>query len=145
MTCFIYFSFQFGIHLWRTWMRWNYFSEGNKLHQRRNIDFTVYGRVSRSEYGTKSQSKVRFSVHGSVHLKYIPIYIYIYIYIQQKDATLHNLFISVNCPTCFGWYLHPSSGAHNCIYSIWHLSVKPLLLPAAIVEELELRFPTLPR
>jgi len=28
--------------------------------------------------------------------KYIPIYI-------QQDATLHTLFISGNCSTCFGW------------------------------------------
>ena len=39
---------------------------------------------------------------------YIPIYI-------QQDETLHCLFISVNCSTCFGWYLHPSSGAHTTV------------------------------
>jgi len=33
--------------------------------------------------------------------------------IIQPDATIYGLFISVNCSTCFGWYLHPSSGAHN--------------------------------
>jgi len=112
-----------------------------------------------------------------VHRKYIPIYI-------QKDAALHSLFISGNCSTCFGWYLHPSSGAHTttstvsgichtvtaiCRYrggvgtavpTALHVSngtsthhqeriqlylkrpvfVTPLLLPAAIVEELELQF-----
>ena len=36
------------------------------------------------------------------------------IYIQQ-DATLHSLFISKNCPTCFGWYFHPSSGADTTV------------------------------
>jgi len=36
------------------------------------------------------------------------------IYIQQ-DATLHSLFISGNCSTCFGWYLHPSSGAYTTV------------------------------
>jgi hypothetical protein len=41
-------------------------------------------------------------------LEYIPIYI-------QQDATLHSLFISGNCSTCFGWYLHPSSGAHTTV------------------------------
>ena len=46
-----------------------------------------------------------FTIYGSVHLKCIPIYI-------QQDATLHSLFISGNCSLCFGWYLHPSSGAH---------------------------------
>jgi hypothetical protein len=30
---------------------------------------------------------------------YIPIYI-------QQDATLHNLFTSGNCSTCFGWWYH---------------------------------------
>jgi hypothetical protein len=36
----------------------------------------------------------------------IPIYI-------QQDATLHSLFVSGNCSTCFGWYFHPSSGANT--------------------------------
>jgi hypothetical protein len=40
----------------------------------------------------------------------IPIYEYI-----QKDATLHSLFISGNCSICFGWYFHPSSGAHTTV------------------------------
>ena len=40
--------------------------------------------------------------------------IFQYIYIQQ-DATLHSLFISVNCSTCFGWYHHPSLGAHTTV------------------------------
>jgi hypothetical protein len=40
--------------------------------------------------------------------KSIPIYSYI-----QQDATLHSLFTSGNCPTCFGWDFHPSSGAHT--------------------------------
>jgi hypothetical protein len=31
--------------------------------------------------------------------------------IIEEDATICSLFISVNCPTCFGWYLHTSSGA----------------------------------
>jgi hypothetical protein len=41
-------------------------------------------------------------------LKCIPIYI-------QQDATLHSLFISGNCSTCFGWYFHPSSEAHTTV------------------------------
>jgi hypothetical protein len=41
----------------------------------------------------------------------IPIYI-------QKDATLHNLFISGNCSTCFGWYFHPSSGTHTTVSTV---------------------------
>jgi hypothetical protein len=38
----------------------------------------------------------------------IPIYI-------QQDATLHILFISGNCYTCFGWYFSSSSGAHTTV------------------------------
>jgi len=49
-----------------------------------------------------------FNVHGSVHLKNIPIYI-------LQDATLHSLFISGNCSTCFGWYFHPSPVAHTTV------------------------------
>jgi hypothetical protein len=41
-------------------------------------------------------------------LNSIPIYSCI-----QQDATSHSLFISGNCSTCFGWYFHPSSGAHT--------------------------------
>jgi len=40
----------------------------------------------------------------------IPIYSYI-----QQDATLHSLFISGNCSTCFEWYFHPPSGAHTTV------------------------------
>ena len=43
-----------------------------------------------------------------MHRKYIPIYI-------QQDATLHSLFISGDCSTCFVWYFHPSSGAHTTV------------------------------
>jgi len=32
--------------------------------------------------------------------------------IIQQYANIYILFISVNRSTCFGWYLHPSSGAH---------------------------------
>jgi hypothetical protein len=48
----------------------------------------------------------KFNVYGSVHRKYILIYI-------QQDATLHSLFTSENCSTCFWWYFHPLSGEHK--------------------------------
>jgi len=38
-------------------------------------------------------------------VKYTPIII-------QQDATIYSLFISVNRSTCYGLYLHPSSGAY---------------------------------
>jgi hypothetical protein len=40
--------------------------------------------------------------------RYIPIYI-------QRNETSQGLFISGNCSKCFGWYLHPSSGAHTTV------------------------------
>jgi hypothetical protein len=33
-------------------------------------------------------------------------------YISHKMQLLDSLFISGKCSTCFGWYLHPSPGAH---------------------------------
>ena len=53
-------------------------------------------------------SLMKFKFQRSVHRKYILIYI-------QQDATLLNLFISGNCSTCFGWYLHQSSEAHTTV------------------------------
>ena len=38
--------------------------------------------------------------------------------IMQQDATEYSLLISTNCSTCFGWYLHPSSGAHNPLSTV---------------------------
>jgi hypothetical protein len=66
----------------------------------------------------------QFDVRGSMHRKRIFKY-------NQQDATLHNLFISVKCSTHFRRFLHPSSGAQNCIYSIGYF-VKPLLLPVTV-------------
>ena len=50
----------------------------------------------------------KFNIYGSVHLEYISIYI-------QQDAMLHSLFMFGNCSTCFGWYLHPSSGVRTTV------------------------------
>jgi len=36
----------------------------------------------------------------------------------QQDATICNLFISVNFSTCFGWYVHPSSGVHITVSTV---------------------------
>jgi hypothetical protein len=56
------------------------------------------------------------------HRRYISKY-------NQHDATLHNLFISVKCSTCFRWYLRPSLGDQKCIYSIGYLSEFYYCLP----------------
>jgi hypothetical protein len=73
---------------------------------------------------------MRFKVYVSHHFKYIPIYI-------QQDATLHSLFISVETA------LHVSGGTsthHQERIQLYlqHLAfITPVLLSAAIVEELE--------
>ena len=81
---------------------------------------------------TQPLSKVNtvFNVHGSVHLNNILIYI-------QQDATLHSLFYLKTA-------LHVSSGTithhqeRKQLYLQHLVFVTPLLLSAAIVEELEL-------
>jgi hypothetical protein len=42
-----------------------------------------------------------------------PCIVSIFQYISKQDATLHSLFIYGNLSTRFGWYFHPSSGAHT--------------------------------
>jgi len=59
----------------------------------------------------EDETVLGFNVHGSVHRKNILIHI-------QQDATLHSLFVSGNCPTCFGWYHHPSSGAQTTVSTV---------------------------
>jgi hypothetical protein len=39
---------------------------------------------------------------------------------NQQDATLHNGIYYYKCSTCFRRFLYPSSGAQNCIHSIWY-------------------------
>jgi hypothetical protein len=74
---------------------------------------------------------IEFNVHGYVRRNNILIYIYI-----QKDATLHSLFYLETA-------LHVSGGTitHHQVRKqpyLQHLVfVTPLLLSAAIVEELE--------
>ena len=52
---------------------------------------------------------------------------------NQQDATLLNLFISVRRSTCFRQFFCPSSGAHNCTYSIRHLSDLHCYLQVAVM------------
>jgi len=47
------------------------------------------------------------------------------------------ILLSVNCSTCFGWFLHPSSGAQITVSTI-SVTGQSLLLPVGIVEELRL-------
>jgi hypothetical protein len=71
-----------------------------------------------------------FNVHGSVHRKNILVYV-------QQDATLHSLFYLKTA-------LHVSGGTtthhqeRKQLYLQHLVFVTPLLIPAAIVEDLEL-------
>ena len=55
----------------------------------------------------------------------------------QQDATTHSLFYLQIALQCFGWSLHPSSGAQIAVSTASGTS-QPLLLPVAIVAELRL-------
>jgi len=71
-----------------------------------------------------------FNIHGSVHSNNILIYI-------QQDATLHGLFYLETA-----LYISGGTSTHHQerkqLYLQHLVFVTPLLLPAAIVEELEL-------
>jgi hypothetical protein len=79
---------------------------------------------------TLNETREDFNFHGSVHRKNILIYI-------LQDVTLHSLFYLETA-------LHVSGGTttHHQeriqLYLQHLVFVTPLLLPAAIVEELEL-------
>jgi hypothetical protein len=61
--------------------------------------------------------------------------------IVQKDATINSLFIFVNCTTCFGWQLHPSSGVHINVSAVSGI-IETVLLPVLNVTGWEQTFKT---
>jgi len=58
-----------------------------------------WGRTKRSD--GNSLLYIQGSVHREIYANNYP-----------TNATTYNLFIFVNRSTCFGWYLHASSGPH---------------------------------
>jgi len=68
-------------------------------------------------------------IHMSVHRNIIPNY-------SQQDARFLKFIYFYRRFTCFGRFLRPSSGAHNCTYSFRYC--QPILLLAATVEEMAL-------
>jgi hypothetical protein len=72
---------------------------------------TKYGGARRA---TDARVRRRKYVIWMPHYLKVTVQTHISIYIQP-DVTLHSLFVSGNCSTCFGWYLHPSSGAHTTV------------------------------
>jgi hypothetical protein len=71
-----------------------------------------------------------FNIHGSVHHNNILIYI-------QQDATLHSLFYLETALNVSGGTITHHQGRKQ-LYLQRLVLVTPLLLSAAIVEELEL-------
>jgi hypothetical protein len=54
---------------------------------------------------------------------------FFYSNIYPTRCNVTQFILSGNCSTCFGWYFHPSSGAHTTIYSICYLSHRYCYLP----------------
>jgi len=54
---------------------------------------------------------------------------------NQQDANIFD-YLFLKGSTCFGRFLRPSSGAHNCKLSFRYC--QPILLQAGIVDEVEL-------
>jgi len=52
--------------------------------------------------------------------------------IVQQDPTIYRLFIYVNRSKYFGWFLHPSSGAHATVSTAFGISKTVLLMPPAV-------------
>ena len=77
-----------------------------------------------------TRSPKTFNVHGSLHRNNILIYI-------QQDAMLHSLFyLETALHVLGGTTTHHQE--HIQLYLQYLVFVTPLLLPAAIVEELKL-------
>ena len=57
---------------------------------------------------------------------------------NQQDATIEVNLLFLVSSTCFDRCLRPSSGALDCIYSIWQYS--PKQLPAGVMDELKLNY-----
>jgi hypothetical protein len=101
----------------------NYQQEGKKYQQPSLLP--IIGIASIIHYGLGRETYVYTDVGGHIRptltlilliwrIGWAPNSIPIYVYIQRV-ATLHSLFISGNCSTCFGWYFDPSSGTHTTV------------------------------
>jgi len=84
------------------------------------------GALANNAYNNKKHT---FNIHGSVHRKNIPTYI-------QQDATFHSsLYLETAQHVSGGTPTHHQE--HIQLYLQNLVFVTPLLLPAAIMEELE--------
>ena len=84
---------------------WLPHNSGTHLLRKITLRFCTQKKWMDQIYVISRHATEEFYVHGSMHRKSMSI-------IVQEDVTIYSLFISVNCSTCFGWYLHPSSGVH---------------------------------
>ena len=71
-----------------------------------------------------------FDIHMSVHRKYNST-------LQPRRCNVSWYIYFYRHSTCFRRFLRPSSGAHNCTYSLRYC--QPIMLLAAVVDEMELR------
>jgi len=54
--------------------------------------------------------------------------------IVQQDATVYSLFISANCSTLFGWYLHPSPGARVTVSTVSGITERDWMGTAVAIQ-----------
>ena len=77
-----------------------------------------------------------FHIHMSVHHEYISK-------LQRTRCNISWFIYFYRQSTCFRLFLRPSSRAHICTYTFRYF--QPILLFAAIVDEMELKVPSHPR
>jgi hypothetical protein len=96
--------------IWRVYLKCSENTSGVSSHHikvRENFILIICPRALSRAGGTE----FKFYVYVSVHIKYISK-------ITQKHATFLDVFISINCFTCFRQFHRPLSGAQNCTYSV---------------------------
>jgi hypothetical protein len=73
-------------------------------------------RVEGSSFHFICNSSVRVNVTLNVTLTFMgPCILRIFQYIYLTRCNTTQFIVSGNCSTCFGWYHHPSSGAHTTV------------------------------
>jgi hypothetical protein len=49
-----------------------------------------------------------------------PRIVNIFLWYVSNKMQLYTVYLFLeNCSTCFGWYIHPSSGAHTTVFTVY--------------------------
>jgi hypothetical protein len=65
-------------------------------------------RYKKKHFGIRMKQQIVMTVLIQNTFQAIPIY-------NPTRCKVTQFILFVNCTTCFGWYLHPSSGAHTIL------------------------------